>query len=136
MRKLLALLILIAATTSFAAEQKYNVWKSSYIGQAALTTVFLTSGTIIFHVIQGSGTVANAGTSYFAVHSSTGSTFTSDASTRVWTSLDNSPGSISGIGYPFDILVSSPFITKQGGANISYEWDWFTAPVIGVQSAN
>ena len=127
MKKLLLLGILFLGASLHAAEMRpqFRVWKSSQLGVGNIDLVMLTSATIIFHMVVGSATVNNGGNSYFVMLQTTGDVIRSDVSTRAFVPLDLSPTNISGIGVPFDVIVTShAFISKQGGANVGYLWDW------------
>lgn len=133
MKKLLLFVVIAMVVASHVRAATigdgFRIWKSSYLGTGSISNVQLSSTPIIFHAVIGSPTINNGGDSYFAIHQSTGDVFRSNASTKAFVPLDGSLFGAFQIGTPFDVMVSShAFITKQGGANVGYLWDYIAEP--------
>ena len=127
MKKLLFFGILMVGTYAHARElrSQYRIWKSSSLSVGNYSNVLISSSPIIFHMVVGSPTVNISGFSYFALHQSTGTSFTTDSSTKIFISLDETAAKNSGMGSPFDVIcATNSFFTKQGGAVINYLWDY------------
>lgn len=153
MKKWLVILGLVVGLKGFSyadeLRPQFRVWKSSYLGTKEIFNTLIASSTIIFHTVLGSPTINNSGSSYLAILRVLDSDFVSvTATTRAYIPLNVSVSSNSnniathrpGIGDIYDVKVTSKsFITKQGGADIQYLWDWLNAPdgnIIHEQDAN
>lgn len=127
MKKLFALFLILGVGKLYAEDVQYKgtVWRSSQIAPSKVevyNNVLLSSSPIVFHVLNGSGTVNNGGNNYFALFWSTANPPASDMSTKAIISLDQSAGATSGLGYPWDVPILSTgqatpvytFYSKQG----------------------
>lgn len=130
MKKLLLAALFLSFCGSLKAEElrpQFRVWKSSFLGAGTFgSPVQMSSSPIIFHMVYGSGTVSIAGDSYFSVWRATTDNFSGIESTKCFVPLNQGVAELNGINVPYDIFSDShTYFTKQGGAVVGYEYDFF-----------
>lgn len=127
----LALAMLAFCGTGHAEQlrEQFRVWKSSALQGGNYNPTLLSTSPIIFHTVIGSPTVNQGDNSYFVLLRSTRNPVTTNVSTKAFINLNTAFGGPTGIGNLCDVFSdSNTFYSKQGGAIINIEWDYYSKP--------
>lgn len=133
-KAVLAVSVLLINGVLFAEELRpqFRAWKSSYIGRGEISNTVMSTSPIIFHCVNGSGTVNSGTSSLFVVNRSTGSNgsatpaFVGTVSTKAIVYLNSAPNENSGLGIPWDVFSDSyTFYRKTGASDVIYLWDFY-----------